>query len=90
MSLPHSMSTLLVSTSNNSGISLESLKQIKELKTMRKQLEELAGDDCFPTVKYMACDSPWKQVGHVDLTPPCATQNEMSRGEAAALVAAGC
>ena len=55
----------------------------------RKQLVEVAGCQ-NGTFKYIKGDRPWKHAGTVDVTLPCATQNELAKDEAEALISAGC
>jgi glutamate dehydrogenase (NADP+) len=69
-------------------ITPELVSTIADLKVKRQALSslELASD---LKLKYKEGARPWKEVGHVDVALPCATQNEVSGDEAEALVAAG-
>merc|ERR1711977_28522 len=62
----------------------EDISKIAELKLKRQSLTE------FSTSKYKYIDGarPWTHV-KVDVALPCATQNEVSKEEAEALVASG-
>jgi glutamate dehydrogenase (NADP+) len=65
----------------------EDVHAIAELKLRRRPLTEF---DHKGRYKYLEGARPWVHVGKVDVALPCATQNEVSKDEAEALVAAGC
>lgn len=65
----------------------EDVNAIAELKLRRRPLTEFSHSGRF---KYLEGARPWVHVGKVDVALPCATQNEVSKEEAEALVAAGC
>jgi glutamate dehydrogenase (NADP+) len=65
----------------------EDINAIAEVKLRRRPLTEFDHKGRF---KYLAGARPWVHVGKVDVALPCATQNEVSKEEAEALVAAGC
>jgi glutamate dehydrogenase (NADP+) len=68
------------------GIDKEKLEWLKDLKEVRRgRIREYAGR--FPRATYYAGCTPWNVK--VDLAFPCATQNEISAGDAKALVANG-
>ena len=69
------------------GIDEEKLAYVKELKNIyRGRIREYA--DKFPGATYYADKRPWGVP--CDIALPCATQNEISRADAEALVANGC
>lgn len=68
-------------------VTAEDVNTIAELKLRRRPITEFDHKGRF---KYLAGARPWKHVGKVDVALPCATQNEVSKEEAEALVAAGC
>lgn len=65
----------------------EQIHQIAALKVQRKPLT--AFDAWQGKFNYVEGARPWVHVGKVDVALPCATQNEVSKEEAEALVAAG-
>lgn len=71
------------------GFTPSEIAEIAELKIYHKPLAELSKkySDKFD---YIEGARPWIHVGKVDVALPCATQNEVSEEEAAALVKAGC
>lgn len=64
----------------------EDVAAIAELKLKRKSLTAFDHKGKF---KYIEGARPWVNVGKIDVALPCATQNEVSKEEAEALVAAG-
>lgn len=64
----------------------EDIQAIMELKEQRRPLTDYAKKGDF---KYIAGARPWVHVGQVDVALPCATQNEVNKEEAEALIAAG-
>ncbi|KAI0011062.1 NADP-specific glutamate dehydrogenase [Xylariaceae sp. FL0662B] len=64
----------------------EHINEIAEIKLKRKALTEFSGRSAF---KYIEGARPWVHVGKVDVALPSATQNEVSREEAEALVSNG-
>lgn len=66
------------------GMTKDQLAAVQALKSERKRLSEFAADD----VEYYQGATPW----HIpsDLAFPCATQNELSLGDAKTLVENGC
>ncbi|KAI1406002.1 NADP-specific glutamate dehydrogenase [Hypoxylon fuscum] len=68
------------------GFSPDHVAAIAALKLQRQALTALAGKDQFTWVEGAR---PWTHVGKVDIVLPCATQNEVSREEAEALVQNG-
>ena len=72
------------------GITEEDIAVIAQLKVDRKQLTELVNSDSQKDkFKYVEGARPWEHVGKVDIALPSATQNEVSKGEAEALIEAG-
>ncbi|KAI9892480.1 MAG: hypothetical protein M1814_001437 [Vezdaea aestivalis] len=72
------------------GIVPDQITLIQKLKVERKQLSEIASVDSFKdSFKYEDGVRPWTKVGKVDVALPCATQNEVSKDEANALIEAG-
>jgi glutamate dehydrogenase (NADP+) len=63
----------------------EDVATIADLKVKRQSLTEFKSDK----FKYVDAARPWTLVGKVDVALPCATQNEVSKEEAEALLAAG-
>lgn len=61
----------------------EHIEEIATVKLARKPLTAFSGKSTF---KYIEGARPWVHVGHVDIALPCATQNEVSKEEAQALV----
>lgn len=68
------------------GFTAAQVDEIAALKVKRQALTEFKAAGQF---KYIDGARPWVHVGKVDVALPCATQNEVSKEEAAALVAAG-
>lgn len=64
----------------------EHVNAIAELKVQRRALTDFDHKGQF---SYVEGARPWTHVGKVDVALPCATQNEVSKEEAEALVAAG-
>ncbi|KAI1092493.1 NADP-specific glutamate dehydrogenase [Rostrohypoxylon terebratum] len=62
------------------------IEEIANIKLNRKPITEFSAKAQF---KYIEGARPWVHVGKVDIALPCATQNEVSKEEAEALVAAG-
>jgi glutamate dehydrogenase (NADP+) len=72
------------------GITPEQLNTIAALKVKRQQLSEIAHTDAFSgSFEYKDGARPWTLLKRVDIALPCATQNEVSKEEAEALIAAG-
>jgi glutamate dehydrogenase (NADP+) len=71
---------------NEKGFSKELVEEVGKLKLRGGSLEELAEADGYT---YHAGKRPWTLVSKVHLALPGATQNEVSKSEAEALVAAG-
>lgn len=63
----------------------EDVNEIAKLKVARKSLTDYTASDHF---KYIDGARPWTHV-KVDIALPCATQNEVSKEEADALIASG-
>ncbi|KAI1259373.1 glutamate/Leucine/Phenylalanine/Valine dehydrogenase [Xylariaceae sp. FL1019] len=61
----------------------EHINEIADVKLARKPLTAFSGKSSF---KYIEGARPWVHVGKVDVALPCATQNEVSKDEAQALV----
>ena len=68
------------------GFTSEQVHNIADLKVKR---EALTAFDHQGKFKYVDGARPWVHVGKVDVALPCATQNEVSKEEAEALVSAG-
>ncbi|KAK0739265.1 Glutamate/Leucine/Phenylalanine/Valine dehydrogenase-domain-containing protein [Apiosordaria backusii] len=71
----------------DAGVTPEDIAAIAELKLNRGSLSDYSHKD---NLKYIDGVRPWVHVGKVDIALPSATQNEVSKEEAEALVAAGC
>jgi glutamate dehydrogenase (NADP+) len=69
----------------NGSFTPEHIMRIAKLKVARKPLTEFEVSD---KIKYIDGARPWTHV-KVDIALPCATQNEVSKEEAEALVASG-
>ncbi|MCJ1242621.1 hypothetical protein MMC14_010630 [Varicellaria rhodocarpa] len=67
------------------GVSPDDVSVIAQLKVNRKQLSELKKEK----LKYIEGVRPWTHVEKVDIALPSATQNEVSKEEAEALIKAG-
>ncbi len=68
------------------GVTADDVAAIASLKVERKALTAYDHGGRF---RYLAGARPWVHVGRVDVALPCATQNEVSREEAEALVGSG-
>ncbi|RYO78267.1 hypothetical protein DL766_007607 [Monosporascus sp. MC13-8B] len=70
----------------------EHVGEIAEIKLARRPLTEFVNGSASgaSSFRYVEGARPWVHVGAVDVALPCATQNEVSREEAEALVAGGC
>lgn len=64
----------------------EDVHNIAKLKVARKSLTDYSVSDGF---EYIEGARPWVHVKKVDIALPCATQNEVSKEEAEALIASG-
>ncbi|CAJ2507453.1 Uu.00g086390.m01.CDS01 [Anthostomella pinea] len=64
----------------------EHVEEIAAVKLARKPLTEFKSKSSY---KYVEGARPWTHVSKVDIALPCATQNEVSREEAEALVSSG-
>jgi len=84
VSLSDSKGSLIATTDD--GFTADQVYEIAALKVDRKALTEFSHNGNF---KYVEGARPWTHVGNVDIALPCATQNEVSGEEAAALVKAG-
>ncbi len=72
---------------DNDGIDDEKLAWVEELKNVRRgRIREYATK--YPNAEYLEGQRPWGVP--CDVALPCATQNEISAGEAKTLVANGC
>lgn len=71
----------------DAGFAPEDVEAIAAIKVARKPLTAYEHKAGF---KYLAGARPWVHVGRVDIALPCATQNEVNKDEAEALVASGC
>lgn len=69
------------------AVTPEDIEAIAQLKLHRKPLTDF---DHQGKYKYIEGARPWVHVGKVDIALPSATQNEINKEEAEALVAAGC
>lgn len=69
------------------GFTPDQVNEIAQLKVHRKALSAF---DHKGTLKYIEGARPWIYVGKVDIALPSATQNEVNKEEADALIAAGC
>ncbi|KAL2163082.1 hypothetical protein VTH06DRAFT_6918 [Thermothelomyces fergusii] len=67
-------------------VTVEDIEAIADLKVRRKALAEYVPKG---KLKYIEGVRPWLHVGPVDVALPCATQNEVNKEEALALVAGG-
>lgn len=67
-------------------ITPEDIEAIAEIKVKRQPLSTY---ECKDKFKYLPDARPWLHVGKVDVALPSATQNEVSKEEAEALVACG-
>ncbi|KAI3390370.1 hypothetical protein diail_9888 [Diaporthe ilicicola] len=74
-----------------SGFAPAEIEAISGLKLKHKALTDfVAAASDAGKFKYIEGARPWVHVGKVDVALPSATQNEVSKEEAEALVAAGC
>ena len=69
------------------GLDEEKMAYVFELKNIyRGRIKEYAAK--YPTAKYFPGERPWKTP--CDIALPCATQNEIEKADAEALIAGGC
>eukprot|EP01083_Nonionella_stella_P025061 69045_1 len=68
------------------GFTKEQIQQIFDIKKRRGRIKEYKSD----TVLFVEREQPWKYVSNCDMALPCATQNEIVKEDAEALVKAGC
>lgn len=74
-----------------SGFTPADVDAIASLKLKHKSLTDyVAACSDASKFKYMEGARPWVHVGNVDIALPSATQNEVSKEEAEALIAGGC
>ncbi|GAA5932248.1 hypothetical protein JCM3775_001172 [Rhodotorula graminis] len=76
----------LVATGDE-GLSADFINEVAELKLKGGYLKDLSAPKGF---KYEEGARPWKLVSKVDVALPSATQNELDKEDAEALLAAGC
>lgn len=88
VSLSDSKGTFIALDPTKGGFTAQDVSEIAQIKVTHAQLSTLA-DKWSSKFKYIEGARPWTHVGHVDVALPCATQNEVSGPEAAALVSAG-
>ena len=70
------------------GLDEEKMKYVFTHKNVRRgRIREYA--EKYPTATYYPGERPWKRV-KCDIALPCATQNEIEKADAEALVAGGC
>ncbi len=70
------------------GLTEEKMKYVFTLKNVRRgRIREYA--EKYPSATYYPGERPWKRV-KCDIALPCATQNEIEKADAEALVAGGC
>ncbi|GAB1314407.1 NADP-dependent glutamate dehydrogenase [Madurella fahalii] len=70
----------------NGHVTVEDIQAIAELKVKRQPLSDYAHKG---NLRWVEGERPWLHVGKVDIALPCATQNEVNKEEAQALVAGG-
>ncbi|KXX77230.1 NADP-specific glutamate dehydrogenase [Madurella mycetomatis] len=70
----------------NGHVTVEDIMAITELKVKRQPLSDYIHRG---NLKWVEGERPWLHVGKVDIALPCATQNEVNKEEAQALVAGG-
>ncbi|KAG5973622.1 hypothetical protein E4U55_000375 [Claviceps digitariae] len=75
----------LVATGSDT-FTAEHIEKVAQLKVQRRALSDF---DHGGRYKYIEGARPWVHVGKVDVALPCATQNEVNKEEAEALVSAG-
>ena len=76
----------LVAPSDDASFTAEHVEQIAALKAERRALSDFEHGGRYT---YVEGARPWVHAGKVDVALPCATQNEVSRDEAEALVRSG-
>ncbi|KFA63223.1 hypothetical protein S40285_04924 [Stachybotrys chlorohalonatus IBT 40285] len=87
VSLSDSKGALVAEEGSSASFTPEQVHKIAALKVQRRALTDFEHQtDGF---KYVEGARPWTLVGKVDVALPCATQNEVSKEEAEALVASG-
>ena len=86
VSLSDSRGCLIAAEGGKGGFTPEDVHAIAELKVKRQALTSFEHGGRY---RYIPGARPWVHVGKVDIALPCATQNEVSKAEAEALVAAG-
>jgi len=73
------------------GFTVEDISAIANIKLERKYLVDyVQTGNCAERFEYHEGKRPWCLCEKVDIALPCATQNEVSKEEAEALVKAGC
>lgn len=87
VSLSDSRGALVAAGPEETSFTAEHVEKIAELKVRRRALSEFR--DHGGRYEYVEGARPWVHVGNVHVALPCATQNEVSRDEAEALVSAG-
>ncbi|KAK9472253.1 Glutamate/Leucine/Phenylalanine/Valine dehydrogenase-domain-containing protein [Dipodascopsis tothii] len=88
VSLSDSKGTYVVK--GDEGFTTAEIAAVADAKLLHRDLVSLTSTFVESKFTYHAGARPWTLVGKVDIALPCATQNEVSGAEAAALVAAGC
>jgi glutamate dehydrogenase (NADP+) len=81
----------LIAKDHKAGVTKELIEEIADLKLKRKALADLqsAEGNLAEKFNYIPGARPWTQFTSLDIALPCATQNEVSGEEAAALIKAG-
>ncbi|KAK9468223.1 Glutamate/Leucine/Phenylalanine/Valine dehydrogenase-domain-containing protein [Lipomyces arxii] len=90
VSLSDSKGVFVLTSPESEGFTPEEIAEIADIKLVHGELATLESKFTSGKFKYIPGARPWVHVGSVDIALPCATQNEVSGDEAAALVAAGC
>ncbi|CAA21868.1 NADP-specific glutamate dehydrogenase [Schizosaccharomyces pombe] len=85
-SISDSKGVLIAKTAE--GLVPEEIHEIMALKEKRASIADSAS--LCKKHHYIAGARPWTNVGEIDIALPCATQNEVSGEEAAALIKQGC
>ncbi|KAI4614931.1 hypothetical protein J4E80_006437 [Alternaria sp. BMP 0032] len=72
------------------GFTKDDIALIASIKKKRLPLSDIMAMEQGQRFEHLEGERPWKHVKEVDIALPSATQNEMSKDEAEALISAGC
>jgi len=80
----------LLKAVSEEGFTKDDIALVASIKKKRLPLSDIMAMEQGQRFEYLEGERPWKHVKEVDIALPSATQNEMSKDDAEALMYAGC